>query len=108
MLGKRAIIEAAARKVWCPTGRGVAAATPEGLPVFVSMPDGIVDTADLDAGVTPDAIAAAVDAGEWMDAVGMALSRGWTETDAVFSVVGKSHSERWNLWQPICQRNWHG
>jgi hypothetical protein len=38
---------------------------------------------------SPDAITAAVDAGEWVDAVGMALSLGRTVTDAVCSVVGK-------------------
>jgi hypothetical protein len=89
-LGKRAIIEAAAPKVRsCPTGRGVAAATLKELLVFVSMPDRTVDSVDLEVGVTPDAISAAVDAGEWVDAVGMGLSLGRTETDAVCSVVGK-------------------
>jgi hypothetical protein len=68
----------------------------------------MVDTVDLDVGVAPDAIAAAADARESVGAVGMALSLGRTETDAVFSVVGKSHSERWSLWEPSCQRNWHG
>jgi periodic tryptophan protein 2 len=89
-LGRREVIQAASRVVrWCPTGRGAAAATPEGLLVFVSNRDRIVDPVDLAASVTPDAVAKAVDAGEWVEAVGMALRLGRTETESVLTVIGK-------------------
>jgi periodic tryptophan protein 2 len=89
-MGQREVIEAAARQVrWCPTGRGIAAATPEGLLVFVSKGNQIVDPVDLTVDVTPEAINHAIGAGEWVDAVVMALKLGRTEFEIAWSAVSK-------------------
>jgi hypothetical protein len=89
-IGQREVIEAAARKAkWCPTGRGIAAAMPEGLLVVVSKGDQIVDPVELNVDVTPDAIDRAIGAGEWVDAAVMAVKLGRTEFEIAWSVISR-------------------
>lgn len=87
-LGEKEIIEAAARQVkWCPTGRGFSAATPEGLLVFISADERIVDPVELEVDITPDAVQAAVEKEEWVNALVMSIRLGHTERQLLLSVI---------------------
>lgn len=89
-LGKRQIIEAAVNKVrWCPTGRGIAAATPEGLLVYVSSDQRIVDPIELEIEVTPQAVEKALEENEFLPAVVMSIKLGHTERPLLLSVLTK-------------------
>lgn len=89
-LGKREIIEAAANQVkWCPTGRGIAAATPEGLLVFVSSDQRYVNPIELEADVTPQSVEKAMEQNEFVKAVAMSIKLGHTERQLLLSVVSR-------------------
>ncbi|OHT17251.1 Periodic tryptophan protein 2 like protein-related protein [Tritrichomonas foetus] len=87
-LGKRAVIEAAANQVkWCPTGRGIAAATPEGLIIFVSADQRIVDPLELETDITPAAVEEALAQNEFVKAVVMSIRLGHSERKLLLSVI---------------------
>ena len=85
---KNKVIEAEARSVrWCPTGRGMAAATQEGLLVYVSADQIITDPVDLDTDVTPAALQKHVEEGEYVLAVMYGIKLGHTERPLLLSAL---------------------
>lgn len=89
-LGKRQIIEAAVNQVkWCPTGRGIGAATPEGLLVFVSSDQRYVNPIELEADITPQKVEEVMEAHEFVKAVAMSIRLGHTERKLLLSVVSR-------------------
>lgn len=87
-LGKKPIIEASARSVrWCPTGRGFSAATPEGLLVYISADEKVVDPIELESDVTPAAVEQAVNNREWVRAIVMSIRLGHTERQLLLHVL---------------------
>ena len=87
-LGKRQIIEAAAYRVkWCPTGRGIAAATPDGLIVYVSADQKIVDPIELETDITPASVEEALGKGEFLRAVVNSIRLGHTERDLLLAAL---------------------
>jgi hypothetical protein len=57
--------------------------------IFLNNRDRIVDPVELEATVTPDAVSAAVEAREWVEAIGMALRLERTETEVVLVGIGR-------------------
>lgn len=89
-LGKREVIEATVNQIkWCPTGRGIAAATPEGLLVFISSDQRFVDPIDLEVDVTPQSVEEAMKENEFVKAVAMSIRLGHTERKLLLSVVSR-------------------
>lgn len=85
---EKQIVAAAANRVeWCPTGRGIAAATPEGLLVFVSADDVVADPIELEVDVTPDAVQEAISKGEYVLAVSLGVRLGHTERDLLWEAL---------------------
>lgn len=79
---EKPVITAAANEVrWCPTGRGISAATPEGLLVYVSADQVITDPIELETDVTPDNVREAIKKGEYVLAVTLGVRLGHTERD---------------------------
>ena len=82
------VIEAEARSVrWCPTGRGIAAATQEGLLVYVTADQVITDPIELETDVTPEEVSKAVSEGEYVRAVTLGVRLGHTENKILFSAI---------------------
>jgi len=88
---QRSIIDAASLEVrWCPTGRGIAAATPEGLLIYTSADEFIVDPLELETDVTPEALLQAIVTKNFVRAIVIGIRLGHSERDllkqAMFSV----------------------
>lgn len=88
---EKLVITAASNGVkFCPTGRGLAAATPEGLLVYISADQVITDPIELEVDVTPESIKKAIQNGEYVLAVTLGVRLGHTERailrDALMSV----------------------
>ena len=82
------IVVAAANKVrWCPTGRGIAIGTPEGLLIYTSADTLIVNPHELEVDVTPDSVKVALEKKEYVNALITCIKLGHTERSLLMDVL---------------------
>ncbi|KAH0802452.1 WD repeat protein [Histomonas meleagridis] len=87
-LGQREVITASIFDAkWCPTGRGFGVATPEGLLIYVSSDQIIVDPIELETDITPLHVKEALEQKEYVKAIIMGIRLGHTERQLLFSTL---------------------